>query len=214
MIQKFTGLLILSVLGFVIGTSSVVVSKAQAQFYVSGNAGVSTLMDSDTKWDGDLGESTFNDGHVFTGAVGHTWGLFRVEGELSYRKNDWVVFIEEGLAYATEGDFSSLSFMANVWRDFNTGTNYVPFVGGGIGISTMNMEITKIENSPLSYDISDTVFAYQLGAGIGYKLTPKATINLSYRLFGTSEVELVDSNNNDTYEYLNHSFMIGYRTTF
>ena len=92
MIQKFTGLLILAVSAFVIGTSSGVVSKAQAQFYVSGNAGVSTLMDSDTNSDGLLGESTFDDGRVFTGAVGYSMGALRVEGEISHRKNDWEAF--------------------------------------------------------------------------------------------------------------------------
>ena len=65
--QKFTRLLILAVSALVIGTSSGVLSKAQAQFYVSGNAGVSTLMDSDTNsGPGLLGVSTFDDGHVFT----------------------------------------------------------------------------------------------------------------------------------------------------
>jgi len=215
MTQKFTRLLILAVSALVIGTSSGVLSKAQAQFYVSGNAGVSTLMDSDTNsGPGLLGVSTFDDGHVFTVAVGYSVGALRVEGEISHRKNDWEAFTAQGLALAAEGDFSSLSFMVNGWYDFNTSTNWVPFVGGGIGISAMNMEINRIAGIPQSYDESDTVFAYQFGAGIGYKLTPKATISLSYRLFGTSDVEFVDPVDTDTYEYLSHSFMIGTRITF
>jgi len=98
------------------------------------------------------------------------WVPLRVEGEISHRKNDWEAFTAQGSKLVTEGDFSSLSFMANGWYDFNTSTNWVPFVGGGIGISAMNMEITRISGIPQSYDESDTVFSYQFGAGIGYKL--------------------------------------------
>jgi len=83
MIQKFKGLLILAVSGLVIGTSSGVVSKAQAQFYVSGNAGVFTLMDSDTtstarNGTGSLtGDSSFDTGYVLTGAVGYSMGTLK-----------------------------------------------------------------------------------------------------------------------------------------
>jgi opacity protein-like surface antigen len=209
MFQKFRVLLILAVSAFVISTSSGVVSKAQAQFYVSGNAGLSTLMDSNSVTDGLPGVGTFDDGRVLTGAIGYSMGALRVEGEISHRKNDWETFTAQGLSTVVEGDFSSLSFMANGWYDFNTSTNWVPFVGGGIGISEMNMEITSVAGVAESFDRSEQVLAYQFGAGIGYKLTPKATISLSYRLFGTQEVDF-----GDTHEYLSHSIMVGSRITF
>jgi len=184
------------------------------KFYISGNVGVSTLVDSDTKVccplsDGLFGEGSFDDGSIFTGAVGYLKGSLRVEGELSHRKNDWEAFTSGGTRLVTEGDFSSLSFMVNGWYDFNTNTNWVPFVGGGVGISRMSMKINRVGNIATSFDKIDTVLASQFGAGIGYKLTPKVTINLSYRLFGTQKVEL-----EDIYEYLNHSIMLGSRITF
>jgi opacity protein-like surface antigen len=58
------------------------------------------------------------------------------------------------------------------------------------------------------------VFAYQVGARLGYKLSPKTTVSLSYRVFGTSEVEFVDPIDTDTYEYLNHSILLGVRHNF
>ncbi len=41
---------------------------------------------------------------------------------------------------------------------------------------------------PLSSDDSDWAFAYQIGAGIGYAINEKATIQAGYRYFGTDKL--------------------------
>lgn len=171
--------------------------RATAQWYASGSAGSTTLSDSDftdTFTAGNAtGEVDFDRGLGLAAAVGHAWGNFRAEGEISYRKNDLdqvtvdtitvagVLFTGLG-TFDMEGDYKSLGFMANGWYDFDTGGNWVPFIGGGLGVAKLSLDIESIAGIATVYDESDTVVAYQFGAGIGFKVTPTVTVNLAYRI--------------------------------
>ncbi len=87
-----------------------------------------------------------------------------------------------------EGNFSMLAFMANVDYDFDTGSRWVPYVGGGIGVATISVDTESATGTSLTDD-SDTVFAYQVGAGIGYEFPLEEgrsiTVSLDWRYFGT-----------------------------
>ena len=195
-------------------------SNAHAESYLSVNIGPAMLSDSDTTSTANngtgrvTGDSSFDNGFDINGALGTSLGAIRLEGEIAYRKNDWDTFAATTGTLDITGSFTSLSFMANGWYDFDIDPDWVPFLGGGVGMSLMNMEITSSNGTPSSYDESDTVFAYQVGAGLGYKVSPKITISLSYRVFGTSEVEFVDPTDTDTYDYRNHSVLLGVRHNF
>ena len=86
------------------------------------------------------------------------------------------------------GDFSMLAFMANVDYDFDTGSRWVPYVGGGLGVATISVD-TETDTGTSLVDDSDTVFAYQVGAGIGYEFPLEEgrsiTVSLDWRYFGT-----------------------------
>ncbi|MDH3596092.1 MAG: porin family protein [Rhodospirillales bacterium] len=118
---------------------------------------------------------------------------FRVDAEVTYRNNDLSDF---------SGDISSWAFMANGYYDFQTGTNWVPYIGGGIGFA--NVEI----DSGGSDD--DNVFAYQAGVGVAYEITPQLAVSLDYRFFGTADPEIFG----DKLDYLNSTIMTGLRYTF
>mgnify|MGYP000173391166 CR=1 FL=1 len=79
-------------LAFITGAIIFSAPSAHAQWYVSGNAGASFLQDAsvtDTFAGGSgTGDVSFDTGYGLSGAIGHAWGPFRLEGELSYRKND------------------------------------------------------------------------------------------------------------------------------
>ena len=87
-----------------------------------------------------------------------------------------------------DGNFSMLAFMANVDYDFDTGSRWVPYVGGGIGVATISVDAESATGTSL-VDDSDTVFAYQVGAGIGYEFPLEEgrsiTVSLDWRYFGT-----------------------------
>ena len=89
---------------------------------------------------------------------------------------------------SVDGNFSMLAFMANVDYDFDTGSRWVPYVGGGIGVATISVDAENATGTSL-VDDSDTVFAYQVGAGIGYEFPLEEgrsiTVSLDWRYFGT-----------------------------
>ncbi len=205
-------------------TTILTAPPAHAEWYVSGNAGAVILQDAaltDTFTGGSItGDVEFDTGYGVSGALGHAWGPFRLEGEISYRKNDLdqvdvtsltvagVIFTALGSA-SLGGDVSSLGFMANGYYDFDTGGPWVPFVGAGIGGARLNVDITSVAGVATIYDESDTVFAYQAGAGIGYKFTPKIMANLSYRFFGTIDPTFDDGVDKIEAEYRSHNIWAG-----
>ena len=91
---------------------------------------------------------------------------------------------------AVVGDFSMLAFMANVDYDFDTGSRWVPYVGGGLGVATISID-TETATGRSTADDSDTVFAYQVGAGLGYEFPLEegrsVTVSLDWRYFATQD---------------------------
>ncbi len=156
-------------------------------------------------------------GLAVSGAVGYRFadGL-RVEGELSYRKYDFkTINVREpgGLAVLIpgfadlnaqqqagalnalrgtrelEGDLRSLTLMANLYYDFDLGLDFKPYVGGGIGLSRVSVEGSV--SGRKTVDDDDTVMAYQLGAGLGYRVGGSddrpVTISVDFRHFATAD---------------------------
>ncbi len=86
------------------------------------------------------------------------------------------------------GAFSMLAFMANVDYDFDMGSPWKPYVGGGLGLAIISLD-TETEAGTSLADDRDTVFAYQVGAGIGYEFPlsegRSLTVSLDWRYFDT-----------------------------
>ncbi len=218
-------LAITSVVVLVGGAGLAFVPSAKAQWYVSVNAGGTKLSDADitdTAAIGSVtGEEGFDPGFAGSGAVGYSWGALRLEGEISYRKNDLDDLQVDSITlggttfsgvlgtFALEGDTTALGFMANGWYDFDTGTRWVPFLGAGLGVARLNIDIKSVAGISTIYDESDTVLAYQAGVGLGYNVTPKTTVSLSYRFFGTADPEFDDGFDKIDAEYMSHNVMVG-----
>jgi opacity protein-like surface antigen len=199
-------------------------ATAAGDWYVSGNVGVSSLQDADwtDTWSGGnaSGDMDFDQGFGISGAIGHSWGAFRLEGELSYRKQDLNQVDVKTLSVAgllftgsavfdIEGDQSSLGFMANGYYDFATNSNWAPFVMLGVGGSRQNFDLTSIGGTAVAFDESDTVFAYQAGVGIAYNISPSTAVNISYRFFGTADPTFDDGVDTFENEYKSHDFWVG-----
>ena len=91
---------------------------------------------------------------------------------------------------SVDGNFSMLAFMVNVDYDFDTGSRWVPYVGGGLGVANISLDTETAQGRSLADD-SDTVFAYQVGAGLGYEFPLEegrsVTVSLDYRYFATQD---------------------------
>lgn len=194
-------------------------AHADEGWYVSGQAGASILtsseLDDPTGILAALGtEINFDVGYGLSGALGYHWGLFRVEGEITYAESDIDEVEVVGIGFSGSGDVSSLGFMANAFKDFEIGDGWQFNIGGGIGYAIVSINDASVGGVPLADD-DDWVFAYQLGTGIGYQMSPETTLSLDYRYFATVDPEFNDVDGIPfEAEYDSHVIRIGVRFNF
>jgi OOP family OmpA-OmpF porin len=145
-------------------------------------------------------------GYAVNGVIGYKFTpSLRAEGEIAYRENEW----DDCFLFCSrdeEGTISSLAFMANVFYDFNAGSAFRPYLGGGLGVANVELDV---EDSSESGD--DTVFAFQFALGVAYEMTQSTALVLDLRYFRTEEPELVGRLEPD---YDNVSLMAGLRYSF
>ena len=158
------------------------------------------------------GEYGLDSGFGFSGGIGYDLSPLRVEGVLSRFGMDIdsakVTSIETpapggGLPDVTDavgfkadldGEASVLALMGNVWLDIDTGSALTPFVGGGVGMAQLDAEVDSVTVSgatvPVSAGGDDWVVAWQIGAGVGYRLSGGTTAILGYRFFDMGEADI------------------------
>lgn len=162
----------------------------------------------------DVGELTFDTGWNVGGAFGQDYGNLRAEIEAVYRLNQVdTADISPNVPpnpYLTPGkkkvdaDATVLTYLVNVFWDFENKSPLTPYVGGGIGFATID----------ISDDVADednTVFAYKVATGIAWKLTPGLDLLVDYSFLATTDPEAygeVDA------EYATHNLSGGIRFRF
>ncbi|MBC8524237.1 MAG: porin family protein [Chlorobium phaeobacteroides] len=148
----------------------------------------------------------FNTGYLVNGAVGLDGDMYRVEAAIGYQSNS----IDTLLGIEIPGDWnwrvSILSFMANGYLDIESeGSTVTPYLTAGAGIANVSF------NDGITSD-DDTVFAYQLGAGIGFEVSEDTTVDVGYRYFATSDVD--PGGYGVDYSMASHNAVVGVRFAF
>lgn len=173
-------------------------SANAGDLYVSVFGGMNMLADdSGPAWSNDIETSSWSSdadtGFVLGGTVGTTldrWaeGL-RVEMEVSYRRNDlggnWVSTNSDG---AIDGNLSTFAILANAWYEFDIGSKMRPYVGGGVGWGRMHADMVALTSDgsdtvTSASDITESGFAWQLGLGGRYEVSPGVDVGIGYRYF-------------------------------
>ena len=84
------------------------------------------------------------------------------------------------------GEVALNNFLVNVILRYPEGKIH-PYVGGGIGASSMNIQNTEVSrNIVYVNDETATGFAWQFLAGVNVDLAPNLSADLTYRYFGTN----------------------------
>lgn len=112
---------------------------------------------------------------------GYDFGAFRAEAELGYKTADIdEIDFGDGVAESdVDGDLSVFSLMGNIlWNPTMSG-NWDAYLGGGIGWAWSEFD----DDSSDSF--KDNAFAWQLIAGVGYRLSENIELGLKYRYFET-----------------------------
>jgi len=150
----------------------------------------------------------YEEGWVVRGAVGAAINKnFRVEVEGFYNNND-ADKINVRDRYVAEADLSGIEAagaLLNAYFDFNFGSPFVPFIGGGFGIAKVETDVRNVDRS-----LDETVWAWNIGAGLAYTINTNVSLELSYRYFATEDVEF----DYLTLSYEDNQFLAGVRFTF
>lgn len=191
--------------------SSSVAYSAQGP-YVSGSVGVAVPVDADVIFTATPTiPVTFESDNGLALGVAAGYGFAnntRVEGEIAYQKNDLAKASASGASAAITGDTSSLAFLFNGYYDFKNNSPFTTFITAGIGVAKVS--VSDISGGLTIRGDDDTVFAYQVGAGVGYAVTDKVTVDVKYRYFATSDPHFEIS----TAEYSSHNIYAGIRVGF
>jgi opacity protein-like surface antigen len=189
--------------------------------YVGLEGGVTFLSDSSFDVAGiNVGDIKFDTGWGVGLTGGYDFGTWRLEGELVYRANDVKEFSDSAGSSPLDGDVSSTALMVNAYYDFRTiSPSVIPYVGAGIGAAFVTADVT--DPDPVSggkvLDDDDTVFAYQLIAGVAFPVSKELAIDLNYRYFGTTDpsFEIVGGGGvSGDAEVQSHNIFVGLRYSF
>lgn len=183
--------------------------------YMSGNVGLAMASYSDFTDSTDPGitfDIESDSGLALGVAVGYAFGNnTRIEVEIAHQKNDLDKIGLRGVYVDLTGDTSSLALLLNGYYDFANESAFTPFISAGLGFARVEVNDFNVSGSGLpstSYD--DTVFAYQVGAGVSYAVHEKMTLDVKYRYFVTSDPDF----NTLTSEYSSHNIYAGIRLAF
>lgn len=176
--------------------------QLSGRIYIAGAASVGWIEDADlgstnTAFNALLraasSEATFDTGFGGLAAVG--WRYLpvedigpRVEIELGYQQNDVENFKANNANVAgLSGDASILTLMANLMFDVYTDSEWLPYFGAGIGLASVDSEISAGGTTESS---DDTVVAGQAVAGMAYALTDTTFLTLDYRYLIVDKLDL------------------------
>ena len=121
--------------------------------------------------------------------VGYDVGMFRVEGELGWKRTsvrdvDVDPLIDEffvGVPYEAEGNMSALSAMLNGLIDIGD-ERASGYFGGGIGRARVRNRF-QIDEINRGFSGTDSGFAWQVIAGVRLAVTDNVDVGLKYRHF-------------------------------
>ena len=174
--------------------------------YVSGNLGLAMPTDADSTFPlapGYTINTSYDTGWAIGAALGYNFGNTRVEGEVAYQKADEDKAKDSFGSWDATGDISALSFLVNGYYDFTNSSAFTPYLSAGLGFA-------KVKVTDIGYNADDTVFAYQVGAGVGYALNKNVTLDVKYRYFATSDAKF----EYETREFASHNLLFGVRVNF
>jgi len=199
---------------FVVTTLFVVLSSSNGQaeelessilgdnWYVSLFGGASNLEEFDINSTGSApplaatsfkSENGTKSGFIFGIAVGkEVMPNLRGELEVSFFENDIKSINFPGFppSVSATGHVNSVNILANVWRDFDAGNGFKPYVGGGVGIGFVDAKTRATGGVFDEFDDSAIGFAFQVGTGFKIAITEIIEADIGYRFRGVTGVTL------------------------
>lgn len=200
MIRAIAGISRLLLLSLVMSGSATM--ACADNFYANLHAGPRYLLDANMSRDLhggplEVGRVHFDNVGVTAGAAGgYVWDFgLALEGEFAYRHNGLDEDVFSGVTTDVDGSLSSYTLLLNAYYRLHNKTDFTPYVGGGVGISLLDLDMRREGEGHSTFHGVDTntQFAYQGIAGVLYDLAPHWSLGLEYRYFATQHPAFVDS---------------------
>jgi opacity protein-like surface antigen len=144
---------------------------AEESLYVGGFGGVNF---ASVKEPGGVKIAGIKTGGAGGVCIGYKMDEIRVEGEFAYRTNPF----KSTSILKSDGSRTTHTVMANVYYDFNLGTEYTPYVGAGAGYAH-NRQVNDMKSGGTFFYTNK--FAYQVMGGVHYKYSDKVLLGVEYK---------------------------------
>jgi len=179
--------------------------------YFGGALGASIASDFDFKASNANSQTRtleFDTAPAFLGQIGYDFGDVRGELEIGYRHLG-VESVSSGTNPA--GDIGAYSIMVNGAYDFDTGSDWTPYVGLGAGALIAWGDVSYNDSNGTLQDknVYGVAPAAQLGIGTAFAVSEDVDLTAGYGLLGA----LSDDGNEDN-TILIHSLTAGFRFNF
>jgi opacity protein-like surface antigen len=197
--------------------------------YVSGFIGVHVPADTDVPSTDFFTNESYNDRVEFDpginigGTGGYDFGIVRLESELSYKHSTIKTITDQttGIRFRNpNGEIEVMAFMFNGFIDLHNNSQLTPYLGGGVGLASIYLSDTYgITTSGGTSNITrlygagnDTVFAYQVGAGLDIALNRRFSLDVGYRYFGSNRADFnSDLDISSSMRFVSHTSTLGFR---
>ena len=166
------------------------IDSIQSTGQISKNSTVSRIFDVS-----DYSQNTTGGG-VFVGFdfYPHYQVPVRAEIEYAIRTNtstSWDVknVLPEGASADLKGQWNLQTLFLNAYWDLHNDSAFTPYIGAGIGMGFIDSKYEPSigfngESASESYSDMQTVFAWNVGAGVSYAITDALSADLAYRFVG------------------------------
>lgn len=165
---------------------------------------------------------------MFGGGVGfgyHFTDFLRADFNAAFlSKNSFAANFDDGTnRAAATGETRIWSGMANLYVDLGTVAGITPYVGAGVGTVYTSRRLSAQANGPafgpdpVALDDRKNAFtlAYSLNAGVAYKLTNNASVDIGYQYLKAPKAEYVAAQDFTTYPVRRgmdfHQLRVGFR---
>jgi OmpA-OmpF porin, OOP family len=172
---------------------------------------------------------TYDLGYSAGVQVGYAFGGPRVEFEYNYRNNGASTIATTVGTQSASGSLTSNNFMVNVLYDFDTGSQWTPYIGLGLGVADVSANSIKanaaVPNSSF-LDGTSSKFAVQFIFGVEYAVSDKIGVtidwrglwasntNFNYGIGCTSGTTGCIQTGTTNYDYWNGALNVGLRIKF
>ncbi len=174
--------------------SAAMCNVASAQSYLSLGVGLTSLDETDIRVSPGTVTTDYNRGEGLRAAYGYQFTSFRAEIEIARYENDVDNHALNGEQLTgAKGEASALALMANVYFDFDTGSQFTPYVGAGLGNIDLDFSSYGVDAIPVVLNDDDAVLGYQFMLGAAYELSETTSLFGEYRYIAADEATVQTS---------------------